>query len=446
MMYLLPGYRYAMHWGYAAAGPALFLGGILYATWLACRGELRQTPAALMRPKSPAAGSRVLLERVTPLWKRMTFLGKVTARNLFRYKGRMFMTIFGISGCMALLLFGFAIRDSVAELRTEQYSDTDRYDLMAVCASGRQDDLRSYLSDGGEIKDTLEVGISTAKLRQEGEITAQIVVVPDGASLSDYIALTDLAGAPRTLRTGDVYVTRNAGEVLGFSGGDTVVCQLPDLKTANLPVTALVQNYLGNFIYLSASTYEQYFGTFEPNGMLAHFSDRCQGLAAQKAFGEALKKRDGMLSVTVNAVLADSFSATFRLMNAVVSIIIVMSAALAFVVLFTLQTTNISERVRELATIKVLGFYDREVHQYINRETWLLTGIGIVLGLPAGWGFAQTIRIILRLPSIYLAVHLHAVSYVIAAGLTVLFAVLVQGLTDRTLDRIEPAAALKSVE
>ena len=109
MMYLLPGYRYAMHWGYAAAGPALFLGGILYATWLACRGELRQTPAALMRPKSPAAGSRVLLERVTPLWKRMTFLGKVTARNLFRYKGRMLMTIFGISGCVALLLFGFAI-------------------------------------------------------------------------------------------------------------------------------------------------------------------------------------------------------------------------------------------------------------------------------------------------------------------------------------------------
>ena len=446
IMYLLPGYRYAMYWGYAAAGPALFLGGILTATWLACRGELRQTPASLMRPKSPKAGSRVLLERVTPLWKRMTFLGKVTARNLFRYKGRMFMTISGISGCMALLLFGFAIRDSVAELRTEQYSDTDRYDLMAVCASGRQDDLRSYLSDGGEIKDTLEVEISTAKLRQEGGITAQIIVVPDGASLSDYIALTDLTGAPRTLRAEDIYVTRNAGEVLGFSGGDTVVCQLPDLKTASLPVTALVQNYLGNFIYLTESTYEQYFGAFEPNGILAHFSDRCQGLAAQKAFGEALKKRDGMLSVTVNAVLEDSFSATFRLMNAVVSIIIVMSAALAFVVLFTLQTTNISERVRELATIKVLGFYDREVHQYINRETWLLTGIGIVLGLPLGWGFAQTIRIILRLPSIYLAVHLHAASYVTAAGLTALFAVLVQVLTNRTLDRIDPATALKSVE
>ena len=289
IMYLLP---VRLHvWG--AARAACF-GGILTATWLACRGELRQTPASLMRPKSPKAGSRVLLERVTPLWRRMTFLGKVTARNLFRYKGRMFMTIFGISGCMALLLFGFAIRDSVAELRTEQYSDTDRYDLMAVCASGRQDDLRSYLSDGGEIKDTLEVGISTAKLRQEGEITAQIIVVPDGASLSDYIALTDLTGAPRTLRTGDIYVTRNAGEVLGFSGGDTVVCQLPDLKTASLPVTALVQNYLGNFIYLTESTYEQYFG-LRPNE---------PGLLGCKGWGRSIAKPENgtALSVTVNAV------------------------------------------------------------------------------------------------------------------------------------------------
>lgn len=445
VMYLLPSYDRFFLWTYGITGPVLFTLGVLAATWAACRKELMDTPASLMRPKSPRAGSRVFLERLTPVWSRMSFLNKVTARNLFRYKGRLFMTVFGIGGCMALLLFGFAIKDSVTDLEPRQYDQTSLFDVMAVSTADDNEKLLSYADSGGQTEDYVNVEITSVKLmREEGVVSAQLIVVPDGTDFSGYVNLEGIhTGENFTLDDGAVYVTRNAGDVLGFDDGDTITMQLLDLEENTVTVTALVKNYLSNYVYMSASTYEAYYDAFEPNALLIHLSDACTDPVG---YADELAGKDGIVSVMSVAKLRSQFYLSFQLINMVVYIVILMSAALAFVVLFTLSTTNISERVREIATIKVLGFYDPEVHAYVNKEMMILTGIGIVLGIPLGRVFAGTLTSILKLPSIYLAVSLHGISYVYAMILTLVFAIIVSLMTNRTLNEIDPATALKSVE
>jgi len=480
MMYLLPSYTLYIMPGRAILGPALFLGGILLTTIYSCYRELRQSAAALMRPKSPKPGSRVFLERITPIWKRMSFLRKVTARNLFRYKSRMLMTILGIGGCMALLLFGFALRDSVAELSPGQYNRILHYGLMAV-SDETGSDAAKVLDDAMDsdlIRQYTNIAITSAKIQNDkGESSVSLIVFPDTTDASDYVNFDKIASsdthsvnlnvssmssktdsAPgsdinistnntnsENLKTGEIYITQNAATILDFSAGDQISCRLPDLSEANLKVTAIVRNYIGNYIYMNESTYRSLFGDPSYNAILACFQSHASS-EAQKDFGTSLKNKSGIQTVMVTSELMEQSADTFCLINVVVAIIILMSAALAFVVLFTLQTTNISERERELATIKVLGFYDREVHQYINRETWVLTILGVLAGLPLGRLFAQTISVILKLPSITLDVYIHPASYLYSAVLTLLFAFLVQLITNRTLNRIDPAAALKSVE
>lgn len=457
VMYLIPSFVYTFIPGWGISGALLFLFGIVLAASLACRNQLKQVPATLMRPKAPPAGSRVFLERITHVWRRFSFLQKVTARNLFRYKKRMFMTIFGIGGCMALLLFGFSIRDSVADLRPRQYGEIQRYDLMAVSSEENNENLLQIMDadTGTAVQDCLSAGIQSVKISVQGtsdspdsgsqkELSVQLIVVPDGADLSPY---TRLVSGGKELRLNDkaVICTLNASKVLGFAAGDPVRIQLPDLSEAEAEITQISDNYLGNMVYMTRSAFESLFGedAYEANAV---FANLLLPADQQAAYADRLSEKDGVLTAVSTQKLKDEFEDTFRLMNMVVAIIIVMSAALAFVVLFTLQTTNISERERELATMKVLGFYDREVHSYVNRETFLLSAIGIVLGMPLGRLFAQSLVVILNLPSIYLKVSLWRISYLYAAGLTILFALIVGLVTNRTLNRIDPVTALKSIE
>ena len=443
-MYLLPEYRYSFIPGYGITGIVLFVGGVMAAAWMACRKELQNTPAALMRPRAPKPGMRVFLEKIPFLWRRMSFLNKITARNLFRYKGRMLMTIAGIAGCTALLLFGFAINDSVHDLMPRQYEQTAHYDLMAVAEPGKTDALTDEMKRQ-EIASYTEAVITSAVLKNEAgkELDAQLIVVPEGEDLTSYITTETIGGEVRTLQDGEVFVTQNAGIVLQMDAGDSFRTQLPDLERADLTITALVKNYLGNYVYMTAETYEDYFDVYEPNAALACFRE---GFTEQAAFCDGLAEKEEILTCVSRQELLKNFDTSFALISMVVYVVIIMSAALAFVVLFTLATTNISERERELATIKVLGFFDREVHLYIDKETVILTVIGIAAGIPVGYAFAQTLTAILNLPSIYLAVSLHPVSYVISAALALGFSLIVNAITDRTLNRIDPVEALKSVE
>ena len=462
-MYQIPEYLYSFDALYGIGSVLFFIIGIAGAAILACRSELKQTPAALMRPKAPKAGSRIFLERITPLWNRMSFLNKVTARNIFRYKKRFLMTIFGIMGCMALLICGFAVRDSVHALSVMQYNDINRYDVLAVVnqedfdasLQTLEEDTRissvqplsvdsvtvsSPASPNGET-DTSSAGGTTSEAKE----SLQLFIVPDGASLSDFINTRTSADIPCELSDEGMLLTRNAAELLGISEGGSAHVETSTLKQADVPVQYVIDNYLGNAAYLTESTYEKYFGTSaDPNGFFINLVS--DDAAEQEAFANELTDNETFMTVTSTQKMSEEFSQSFSLINTVVYVIIVLAAALAFVVLFTLSTTNISERIRELATIKVLGFRKREVNHYVNKETILLTALGMICGIPLGYAFSQSLTYVLKMPSIYFAVTIEPLSYVYACALTLFFAWLVALISNRALAKIDMIEALKSVE
>ena len=446
-MYALPGFMYGFEPTSSLMAFALFALGIVGATLLTCWQELRETPADLMRPKAPRAGSRILLEHITPVWNRFSFLNKVTARNLFRYKRRFLMTTFGIAGCVALLITGFGIRDTVISLSPRQYGDAGvtRYDLMAVSSSDDLDAVVTDLEDDPEVESLVRVYIDSLTVSYgDDKETVQLVVVPEADDLAGYARLEDEGGRELALTDGGAVITKNAEQVMGFAVGDELALQDSTLAEGSVRVDGIALNYLSNTIFMTADAYEDAFGEkCEMNGVLAHLSGTSE---EQIALSERLTQDDRLLSVVSTAKLVRDFSSAFTLINTVVYVVIVLAAALSFTVVFTLSNTNISERERELATLKVLGFKRPEVHSYINKETLILTGIGVVLGMPLGYFLARSLTWILRMPSLYFDVAVDPLTYVISAVLAFVFTVMVNLITNRSLDRIDMVGALKSAE
>ena len=446
VMYKIPSYRFLFHAGYGVCGILLFVAGALIAAICACHSELRQCPAALMRPKAPKAGSRVFLEKIPFLWKRLSFLNKVTFRNLFRYKKRLIMTISGILGCTALLVVGMAIKNSVTDLMPKQYNHIYRYDMMAVVMAEDYDNFTKQIDTDSNISDYLGLQMDTVQAKNESqtvEETVPLYVIPKDASIADYINLEGLDGKEKDLSDGQIFVTQNLSEVMGFTAGDSLQIQNSDLKECTFSVNGILHNYLGNAIYMRQSTYEALMGDYTPNAILAHLSASCDDPVS---YADTLSRESDVVSCSSVQTMRDEFTKSFSLINCVVVLVTVLAAGLAFVVLFTLATTNISERERELATIKVLGFFDNEVHLYVNKETLILTVIGIILGLPVGRFFSGLLTMVLKMPSIYFAVSVHPTTYLFAGGMTFLFALAVDFITNRMLDRINMVNALKSVE
>ena len=442
VMYQFVEYSLAFNCFYGLGSIFLFVAGIVGAAIVSCGSELRHMPAMLMRPKAPMNGSRVLLERVTPIWSKLSFLNKVTARNLFRYKKRLFMTLFGIAGCTSILLAGFTIQDTVTRLMPLQYEETFKFDIMIV--SDDNDALIEYLNDNN-VRAYINPMISNVKVVNEDgrEESVQLIVVSNEESLRGFIQLNDRNGNTVNLEDGMVLSTINVAEVQGYEKGDTITLQNMDLLNAEVEITDIVMNYLGNAIYMTETTYEEYFDTFEANGAYVMMN---KGGGSHEAYAEAMGEREHILSAISIEGFLSNFDSVFRIINMVVAIVITLAAALAFTVLFTLSTTNISERERELATIKVLGFYDREVHLYVNKETLILTTLGILIGMPLGKGFGIWLMSILKMPSIYFADYLAPISYVYAAIMAIIFAFVVNSITDKFLDKIDPVEALKSIE
>ncbi len=442
-LYSLPQFYLSFDILYGVGGVLLFMAGIVGATALACGSELSQMPAVLIRPKAPCAGARVFLERIPAIWNRLSFLKKVTVRNLFRYKKRLFMTVGGIMGCTALILCGFAIKDSITDLAPKQYEGIYQYDLMAVFEEDGNDGLIGQLTADGNIEDYLNLRIESVKLINSGGKSEkiQLMVIPDDVSIEDYIRMENVDGTLIHPNNEGILITQNAARILDLKAGGTASLQDMELVQHEAAISGIVRNYLGNNVYMTQKLYESLFGEYVPNGMLAHLSEAC---ADHTAYAGALLDNDSVLSAVSTTELREEFG--FDLINAVVLLITVMAGGLAFVVLFTLSNTNISERVRELATIKVLGFYDNEVHQYVNKETLILTMAGILLGLPAGRFISGLLTIALNMPSIHFAVRVEPVSYLISAVVTLGFAIVVNWITNCILDRINMVEALKSVE
>lgn len=448
-MYVIPGITLEYDWLYGSLGIALFVVAVLVATAVACAGELRQTPAQLMRPKAPKAGSRVLLERIRPLWRRLSFLNKVTARNIFRFKSRLIMTVGGVAGCTALIVCGLGINDSVDTLGPKQYEDLYRYDLLVVANDADADAMADLVTGDADVTDTMHVRLESGELAtDDGSATIQLMVIPDGGGeeLSEMVDLQDAehGRAALTLADDGVIVAQSAANALGVKASDTVSLTDGNMRHGEVTVTAVNRGVIGSDIYIGEEAYRQAFGDDSPltwNAMYALFDGDGD---AQVAYAEGLQDDPSILTAMSCEDMRRSFR--FELMAAVVALIIGLAGGLALVVLFTLANTNVSERVREMATLKVLGFTDREVHTYVNKEMMILTGVGILVGLPLGRFVCGLLTAALNMPGIYFEVEVHWWSYLIAAAATLVFALLVQLITNPVLDRIDPVSSLKSVE
>ena len=442
VMYQFTEYTLSFNALYGMGGIILFILAIVGSAMISCNSELSSMPATLMRPKAPKNGSRVLLERVTPIWSRLSFLNKVTARNMFRYKKRLFMTLFGIAGCTSILLAGFTIKDTVMGLMPLQYETTFNFDIMLV--SDDNEKLTEYLDDNS-VRAYINPMITNVKVINEDgrEESVQLVVVPEDASLRGYINLIDRDDNKVLLEDGMVLSTINVAEVQGYDEGDTITIQNMNLENAEVEISQIVMSYLGNCIYMTENTYNELYDDYEANGAYVMLNSN---VGSHEEYAKDLASKDGILSAVSIEGFVANFDSVFRIINLVVTIIIILAAALAFVVLFTLSTTNISERERELATIKVLGFFDREVHLYVNKETLILTTLGIFLGMPLGKIFGIWLMSILKMPAIYFADYLAPISYLYAAVIAIIFAFVVNKITDKSLDKIDPVEALKSIE
>ena len=448
-LYTVPGIQLEYDWLYGSAGIALFVVGVVVATVVACAGALRQSPAQLMQPKAPKAGARILLERIRPLWRRLSFLNKVTARNIFRFKSRLLMTVGGVAGCTALIVCGFAINDTVATLGPKQYEDIYHYDLLVVSGDDSVDAMRARLDKDGRVERSLDLRLDSGEMDagDAGE-TIQLMIVPDdsagGARRHDYAAVRERRA--RQAAAWGRWHNRRAirGELARRQGRRHRHATRRSMRHGEVKVSAVTRNLIGSNVYVSESLYKKTFGVSTAvtrNAVIATLN----GTADQNiAYADRLARDPSVVSATSTDDLERSFS--FDLMSAVVALIIALAGGLALVVLFTLANTNVSERVREMATLKVLGFYDREVHRYVNKEMLILAGMGIVVGLPLGRAVGGLLTAALNMPALYFEVSVHWYSYVIAAAATMAFALLVQLLTNPVLDRIDPVSSLKSVE
>ncbi len=446
-LYVLPTFRLSFYPSYGFGGLGLFLLGIVGATTISCAEILHKRPSELMRPKAPKAGNRILLERIPFLWKRLNFLNKVTCRNLFRYKKRAIMTIVGILGCTILIVFGFGIRDTVGGLMSDQYDTITVYDAMVVTDDLSTDEMKAIADEWNKskmVESELQLRITTLTLQNKrNNLDITVMVIPDGANLGEYVHLKDsLTHKAMSLPSDGIVVTQNAAKQLKITNNDIVSLQNDENQEHDFTVAFIAANYAGNYVYISKSCLQAAFGDFLENAFLLKMYDSPNGQEWLSSLGNDTR----ILAVSNNQEVIDSFQDVNQIINMIVNMLIAMSAVLAFAVLFTLSNINISERERELATVKVLGFLPKEVYSYVNKETLILTLLGIILGLPAGYGVTYFILFNVSIANVAFKVRVSGAAYFIAAVLTIVFALIVNRATNKTLHKINMVGALKSVE
>lgn len=417
------------------------------AALMACMAELRSNPAALMRPKAPKAGKRVLLEKIPFIWKRLSFTRKVTVRNLFRYKKRIFMTILGIAGCTALTMAGFGIYSSISVILDKQYSEIFNYDLIVVLDSDAGEyTLETVDKALEEDENTTEnVELYMKSLSYKGIGDTSLVVAKDTTKLADVVKFNDrVTGDPFELTDDGVIITERFAELSGLSAGDefTFTCGGEEITAK---VSAITENYTLHFVYMTENLYEKLCGA-KPSYNTYFTIMKDTGDEAQKEMGERLMSLDGVQALSFVKDNRESFGNTVKNLNYVVILIIVSAAMLAFVVLYNLTNINITERIREIATIKVLGFYDNEVSAYVFRENILLTLIGDAIGLGAGVWLHRFVIQVAQTDSVMFGRTLPLWCFAAAFVLTLIFALLVDFIMHFRLKKVSMVESLKSVE
>ena len=429
-----------------AAGAAV--GTVTLAALLACFSTLAATPAQLMRPKAPPVGKRIFLERITPLWRKLSFHYKITLRNLFRYQKRFWMTVAGIGGCAALIVTAFGVRGSIMGVMEEQFDVLYHYSaqvgLVDEIPPLELEEVEDTLSESGLVDDSLACRVETVTAQSESyTLDCYLQTTPSQEELSRFVELRHRTDdVPVTLPDDGAVITEKMASLLGVEVGDTIT--LDGESRVTITVADITEHYVQHYIYVSDTYYETLFGEAPTaNTVLVDFPVEESGAGELES---QLVSLDGVSSLTLLSDTADTFSSSMESVDYAVILIIFCAAALAFVVLMNLTNINITERLRELATLKVLGFYNREVSAYIYRENAILTVFGVLAGMVLGKFLHQWLILTVEVDMVMFDRVLDLSSYLWAAVLTVVFSLAVNLTARRKLRDLDMVEALKSVE
>jgi putative ABC transport system permease protein len=452
IIYQMPAIKYASHTILSVVAVASLILVTLIATLYSCYNELSEVPSALMRPKAPKNGKKILLEH-TFIWKHLSFTKKVTMRNIFLYKKRFFMTVIGIAGCGALITAGFGIKDSVQSIIDNQYGQIIHYDNILVFNKNADSDARNNLSDkissDEYYKSSLMDYAYTAEVKIPGsadDYSTEITVVNDTSAYMDYVTFRTRR-SKKTIELDDsgVIISEKLAKDLNVKEGDNVLIHDEDNKQATVKVSGVMEMYINNYIFMTSEYYSQVFGyTPDNNRILGILTS--DGDDIQSVIGDRYLTDNNVKSLTFVKANITRFENMIQSLDLVTWVLIISAGMLAFVVLYNLTNVNISERIREIATIKVLGFYDREVGEYVYRENIILTLIGGVFGLLLGMALHAYIMTTIELDGVMFGTKINISSFLISYGITILFSLLINIFMYPSLKKIPMVESLKSVE
>ena len=448
IMYDIPGLILDIDMVTALISTGVFAAAVIFVVILSCRSALSEQSAQLMRPKAPKTGKRIFLERIKPFWNRLSFSGKVTARNIFRYKRKMFMSVVGIAGCTALLLTGFALYDSINDIIIKQYTELQHYQGIAVY------DSEGYPESGAEAERVISEYGESVKVFQkmmtvssgDKNVKAYIAVPDNAEKFTDFLTLRNRrTKEPYALADGEVLIDEKMSMLLGdIASGDTVEISKSDTEKFDMIVSGIFENYPNHYVYMTPSTYESVFGE-KPEYNALYFTHSL-GKEDENAIAEKILGTEGVVTVTFNSDVEESFSKMLGSLNMVIMVIIAAAGLLAFVVMYNLTNINITERIREIATLKVLGFYDKEVDSYIFRENIILSLFGTAAGLVLGIFLANFVITTAEVDLVMFGRNIYPLSYILAAIVTMLFSAMVTLVMHKRLKNVDMIESLKSVE
>lgn len=447
MMYDMGAIRLVFDWKMALMALAVSLLCSVGTTWYSCRKELNEVAAQLMRPKSPKEGKRILLERIPFIWKHLKFLQKVSIRNVFRYKKRFFMMVIGISGCGALVLAAFGLKDSVGSVLNKQYGNIQIYDMSITLKEEfdpeSQAEVEAALADSmtgyGVVYET-----TVDFLTDAGSKSVYLVTAKEPESLNEFVNMHTLEGEPISMpEPGEGVISHKLAKVYDIKVGDTIELQNADYQTLTVKVSGIMENYVYNYIYIHPKTNKEQLGKLpEYKTIYLKVTEETD----KHLLSAALMKLSCITAVSINEDTRALFASMMTCMDYIILLVLGCAAALAFIVIYNLTNINITERIREIATIKVLGFYKQETSGYVFRENILLTFVGSLVGLAVGKVLHVFIMDCIQIDMVIFDVCIAPISYVYSVGLTMLFALGVNKLMEKKLERISMTESLKSVD
>ncbi|MCI9336624.1 MAG: FtsX-like permease family protein [Lachnospiraceae bacterium] len=454
LMYATDPIAYVFDWKLAAVSLAVSLLCSMGATWFSCRMELAQVAASLMRPKAPEAGKRVLLEYLPFIWKRLSFLHKVSLRNIFRYKKRLFMMIMGISGCTALLVTGFGVRDSIADIADKQFGEIQLHDLSLSLKESADHKLCADLDEIEGISGYFCAMETSMDLVSEAGVKSVYLVAGTREGMAPFLSLHTAKGEEIAYpAAGEAVISNKLAEEYNVRKGEMITLRDSEMRELSVVVTGIYENYIYNYVHISEDTWREQMGE-EPDRKTVYLNltqeaageEGALNLPTAHGLSAELMQLDQVLNVTVNSDMVERIGSMLSALNIIVVVVILCAAGLAFIVLYNLTNINITERIREIATIKVLGFYRRETNAYVFRENVMLSVLGLALGLGLGYLLHRVVMNEIRVNMIAFCIQVKPLSYLYSALLTLLFAWLVNAAMGGRLEAVSMTESLKSVD